>query len=32
MFIVGMLIRAAIIYCGARFVMFLFKAIADHGY
>ena len=32
MFIVGMIIRAATIYCGARFVVFLFKAIADHGY
>ena len=32
MFVLGMLIRAAIIYCGAKFVVFLFKAMADHGY
>ena len=32
MFFVGMIIRAAAIYCGAKFVVFLFKAIADHGY
>lgn len=32
MFVVGMLIRAAIIYCAARFVVFLFKAMVDHGY
>ena len=32
MFIVGMIIRAAVIYCGARFVVFLFVAMVDHGY
>ena len=32
MFVVGMLIRAAIIYCAAKFVVFLFSAMADHGY
>ena len=32
MFFVGMLIRAAVIYYGAKFVVFLFKAMADHGY
>lgn len=32
MFVVGMIIRAAIIYCGARFVVFLFKAMYEHGY
>ena len=32
MFVVGMIIRAAVIYCSVRFVVFLFKAMADHGY
>ena len=32
MFILGMVIRAAVIYYSAKFVVFLFKAIADHGY
>ena len=32
MFILGMLIRAAAIYYAARFVVFLFRAMADHGY
>ena len=32
MFFVGMIIRAAIIYYAAKFVVFLFKAMADHGY
>ena len=32
MFIVGMVIRIAIIYCAARFVVFLFKAMYEHGY
>lgn len=32
MFIVGMLIRAAIIYYAAKFVVFLFKAMYKHGY
>ena len=30
MFFVGMIIRAAAIYYAAKFVVFLFKAIADH--
>lgn len=32
MLVVEMIIRAAIIYYAAKFVVFLFKAIADHGY
>ena len=32
MFIVGMFIRAAVIYYAAKFVVFLFSAMADHGY
>ena len=32
MFVVGMLIRAAIIYYAAKFVVFLFVSMADHGY
>ena len=32
MFIVEMVIRAAIIYYAAKFVLFLFKAMVDHGY
>ena len=32
MFIVEMIIRAAVIYYAAKFVVFLFKAMADHGY
>ena len=32
MFVFGMLIRAAAIYYAARFVVFLFKAMYEHGY
>ena len=32
MFILGMVIRAAAIYCAAKFVVFLFKAMYEHGY
>ena len=32
MFVLGMLIRAAAIYYAAKFVVFLFRAMADHGY
>ena len=32
MFILGMLIRATVIYYAAKFVVFLFSAMADHGY
>ena len=32
MFVLGMIIRAATIYCAARFVVFLFKAMYEHGY
>ena len=32
MFVLGMIIRAAAIYYGARFVVFLFKAMYEHGY
>ena len=32
MFVLGMLIRAAAIYYAAKFVVFIFKAMADHGY
>lgn len=32
MFILGMVIRAAIIYCAAKFVVFLFRAMAENGY
>lgn len=32
MFIFGMLIRVAVIYYAAKFVVSLFKAMADHGY
>ena len=32
MFIVEMVIRAAVIYCAAKFVVFLFRAMAEHGY
>lgn len=32
MFILEMIIRAAAIYYGARFVVFLFKAMYEHGY
>lgn len=32
MFVVEMIIRAAIIYCAAKFVVFLFVAMVDHGY
>ena len=32
MFIIGMFIRAAAIYYAAKFVVFLFKAMYEHGY
>ncbi len=32
MFILEMIIRIAIIYCAAKFVVFLFKAMYEHGY
>ena len=32
MFVVGMIIRAAAIYYAAKFVVFLFVSMADHGY
>ena len=32
MFVAGMVIRIAVIYYAAKFVVFLFKAMADHGY
>ena len=32
MFIVGMFIRAAIIYYLSKFVVFLFRAMYEHGY
>ena len=32
MFVVGMIIRAAVIYYAAKFVVFLFVSMADHGY
>ena len=32
MFIFGMLIRIAVIYYAAKFVVFLFVSMADHGY
>ena len=32
MFFVGMLIRIAAIYYAAKFVVFLFKAMYEHGY
>ena len=32
MFFVGMIIRAATIYYAAKFVVFLFVSMADHGY
>ena len=32
MFFVGMIIRAAAIYYAVKFVVFLFRAMADHGY
>lgn len=32
MFVVGMIIRVAIIYYAARFVVSLFKAMYEHGY
>ena len=32
MFVVEMIIRAAIIYYAAKFVVFLFKAMDEHGY
>ena len=32
MFVLGMIIRAAALYYAAKFVLFLFKAMADHGY
>ena len=32
MFILGMVIRAAALYYAVKFIIFLFRAIADHGY
>ena len=32
MFVVGMIIRIAVIYYAAKFVVFLFKAMYEHGY
>ena len=32
MFIASMVIRAAAIYYAAKFVVFLFKAMYEHGY
>ena len=32
MFVVGMIIRAAVIYYAAKFVVFLFVSMAEHGY
>lgn len=32
MFIVGVIIRIAAIYYSAKFVVFLFRAMYDHGY
>ena len=32
MFAVGMVVRAAAIYYAAKFVVFRFRAMADHGY
>ncbi len=32
MFILGMVIRAAAIYYLSKFVVFLFKAMYEHGY
>lgn len=32
MFIVGMVIRAAAIYYLSKFVVFLFRAMYEHGY
>ena len=32
MFVVGVIIRIAAIYYAAKFVVFLFRAMADHGY
>ena len=32
MFILGMVIRIAAIYYSAKFVVFLFKAMYEHGY
>lgn len=32
MFILEMIIRAAAIYYAAKFVVFLFRAMVDHGY
>ena len=32
MFVLGMLIRAAAIYYAAKFVVFLFRAMYEHGY
>ena len=32
MFVLGMIIRAAAIYYAAKFVVFLFRSMYDHGY
>lgn len=32
MFVVEMIIRAVVIYYAAKFVVFLFKAMYEHGY
>ena len=32
MFVVGMIIRAAVIYYAAKFVVFLFREMEKHGY
>ena len=32
MFILEMIMRAAVIYYTAKFVVFLFEAMAEHGY
>ena len=32
MFYVGMLIRFVVLYYMVKFVIFLFRAMADHGY
>lgn len=32
MFIIGMFIRLVILYFAVKFIVFLFEAMADHGY
>ena len=32
MFIVGMIIRLIALYYAVKFIIFLFRAMADHGY